>query len=284
VRAPSSLALAADKYLAQGYQLNLGMLRTFQNPHYDFSAALTKSLGSFGLGINARYSTTGDYGAGIQLFISMGKAPRGAAWHADALPQAGAGAASVRVFVDKNMNGIMDGADEPINGAGFTINGGSQLARTDANGLAYLSRLPPNQPVDIALDSTTLEDPQWMARRPGLRVVPRPGKVAELEFPVIVTGEIDGTTYLLAGGARRGIGDLELELLDAQRKVMARATSAGDGYFVIGGVAPGEYLLRVAPAQLQRLHMRDLDTHLVTIGADGSFVNGRELYVENDAR
>jgi hypothetical protein len=31
---------------------------------------------------------------------------------------------------------------------------------------------------------------------------------------VIVTGEVDGTTYLIVNGPRRGIGDLELELVD----------------------------------------------------------------------
>jgi hypothetical protein len=53
-----------------------------------------------------------------------------------------------------------------------------------------------------------------MARQPGVRIVPRPGKVSQLEFPVIVTGEVDGTTYLIVNGPRRGIGDLELELVD----------------------------------------------------------------------
>jgi hypothetical protein len=282
-RTLSSLTLAADKSLAEGYQLNLGLMRTFQNPHYDFSAALNKSLGSFGLGVSAHYSTDGDYGAGIQLFVAMGREPRSATWHRDAQPLAGTGAASVRVFLDKNLNGIDDPSDEPIRNAGFTVNGGSQLARTDAAGIAWLSRLPPDQQVDIALDPATLEDPQWMPRRAGVRVVPRPGKVAELDFAVVLTSEIDGTTYLVADGARRPIGELELELVDQQRQVVARISSASDGYFVISNVAPGDYLLRVAPAQMQRLHMHDLGKHLVTIAADGSFVNGRELYVEKDA-
>jgi hypothetical protein len=276
----TSFALTADKYLAEGYVLNLGVLRAFQVPHYELTAALNKSLGSFGLGLTARYSTQHEYGAGIQLFMALGREPRGGAWHTDALPLAATGAASVRVFVDKSVNG----ADEPVKGAGFTINGGNQLARTNAAGIAYLSRLPADQYVDIALDSTTLEDPQWMPRQAGVRVVPRPGKVIELDFPVIVTGEIDGTTYRIGpGGARRPAGDLQLELVDSQRKVVAQAASSNDGYFVLSNVAPGDYLLRVAPEQLRRLHLHDFGMHLVTIKPDGSFVNGRELYVADSA-
>jgi hypothetical protein len=280
----TSFALGADKYLAEGYMLNLGVLRAFQDPHYEITAALNKSLGSFGLGLTARYTTQHEYGAGIQLFMALGREPRGGAWHADAQPLAATGAASIRVFVDKNVNGAADRADEPVKGAGFTINGGTQLARTDAAGIAYLSRLPADQYVDIALDSTTLEDPQWMPRQAGVRVVPRPGKVIELAFPVIVTGEIDGTTYRIGpGGAKSPAGDLQLELVDSQRKVAARVASSNDGYFVLSNVAPGDYLLRVAPEQLRRLHLHDFGMHLVTIKADGSFVNGRELYVGADS-
>jgi hypothetical protein len=183
------------------------------------------------------------------------------------------------VFLDKNLNGLMDDGDEPIKGAGFTIDGGIHQTRTDAAGIAYLSRLPPNEHVDVALDSATLEDPQWMPRRPGVRLVPRPGKVAQVEFPVIVTGEIDGNAWLMERGGKRGIGDLDLELVDSQRKVVATTKSASDGYFVLSNVAPGDYLLRVSRAQLRRLGMTDLGMHLLTVAPDGSFVNGRELYV-----
>jgi hypothetical protein len=284
-RALNSLALTADKTLAEGYLLNVGVLRAFQNPHYDFSAALNKSLGSFGLGLTARYSTLREYGAGIQLFMALGQEPRSSTWHADAQPLAPTGAASIRVFVDKNLDGTMDAADEPVRNAGFTVNGGSQLARTDAAGIAYLSRLPVDQHVDIALDSATLEDPQWMPRQPGVRVVPRPGKVTRIEFPVIVTGEIDGTTWLaMPNGARRPAADLRLELVDSKGAVAATTGSGADGYFVLSNVAPGDYLLRVAREQLKRLRMHDLGMHLVTVSRDGSFVNGRELYVEADEK
>lgn len=280
VREVSAATLAVDKYLADGYLLNLEALRDFRDRHYDFSAALNKSLGSFGLGVNARYSTSGDYGAGVQLFVAMGLEPRSGDWRLDALPMANSGAASIRVYLDQNLNGVMDAGEQTVKGAGFTVNGSSQPVRTDNDGIAYLHRLPPDQQVDIGLDPSTLDDPQWSARRPGVRIVPRPGKVSALEFAVIVTGEIDGTTYLLLDGARRAIGDLELELVDRERKVAARARSASDGYFIVTSLAPGEYLMRISRQQLERLGLSDMGSHLVTIGPDGTVLNGRDFYVE----
>jgi hypothetical protein len=276
----STLAVSADKVVADGYLLNLGVMRGFADREYRLSAGLNKSLGGFGLGINGYYSSRGDYGVGVQLFVAMGLEPRHARWITDAQPMAANGAASVRVFLDKNQNGVWDAGDEPLPGAGFTINGGGTLARTGADGVAYLNRLPARQNVDIGFDVSTLDDPQLAAQQKGYRIAPRAGKVTALDFAVSVTGEIDGTTYLMANGARRAIGDLELELVDSREKVVATAKSASDGYFVVASVIPGNYVLRISGEQLRRLHLSDLGTHMITIAPDGKFVNGKELYVE----
>ncbi|CAH0135850.1 hypothetical protein SRABI118_00154 [Massilia sp. Bi118] len=275
-----SLALAADRYFADGYVGNLGLVHTFGKGPNRLTASLNKSLGSYGLGLNAFYGNSHEYGAGVQLFMAMGLEPRAARFLTDAQPMANTGGASVRVFLDKNQNGTMDAEDEGIRNAGFTVNGGNHLSRTDANGIAWLGRLPANQYVDIALDPNTLEDPQWQPQRKGVRIVPRPGKVAEIDFAVGMTGEIDGTTYLLGKDGKRPIGDLKLELVDRRRQVVASLTSAADGYYVITGIFPGDYLLRITPDQLKRLGLSDTGMHLVTITLDGNVLNGRDFYVQ----
>jgi hypothetical protein len=275
-----SAAVSADRYLADGYLVNLGMTRVFDTHETRLSGALNKSLGSYGLGVNGYYSTRHEYGGGVQFFMALGLEPRRGRVMTDAQPMANMGSASVHVFLDKNLNGTMDGDDEPIKGVGFTLNGGNQLARTDADGIAYLARLPAYQNVDLALDPDTLEDPQWQPRVKGVRIVPRPGKVNQVDFAVAITGEIDGTTYFLTKGKSRPIGDLQLELVDGARKVVSSMRSASDGYYVITGVLPGEYWLRVAPEQLKRLGLSDTGMHVITIKPDGTVLNGRDFYVQ----
>jgi hypothetical protein len=275
-----SAAISADRYLADGYLANLGLARMFDTREYRLSGALNKSLGSFGLGVNGFYSSRHEYGAGVQFFMAMGLEPHRRRVMTEAQPMAGMGSASVRVFLDKNLNGKMDEGEEPIKGVGFTVNGGNHLARTDADGIAYLSRLPTHQNVDLGLDPNTLEDPQWQPQVKGVRIVPRPGQANQVDFAVAITGEIDGTTYYLSKGKSRPIGDLHLELLDAKRKVVASMSSASDGYYVITGVLPGDYLLRVAPDQLERLGLTDRGMHMVKIKPDGTVLNGRDIYVQ----
>lgn len=276
---PGSAAVSADWYLAQGYLLNLGVTRLFQEREMRATAMLNKRLGSFGLGINGFYSSRRDYGLGVQLFMAIGVEPRARRLLAEAQPMAGTGAASIRVFLDKNLNGTMDAGEEPIKGAGFSVNGSHYGTRTDADGLAWVPRLPASRHIDIGLDPDTLEDPQWQPRARGVRIVPRPGKVSQVDFAVSITGEVDGTTYLLRKGARRPVGDLQLELIDAAHKVVATNTSAADGYYVMTGILPGDYVLRVAPEQLRRLGLQDPGAQAITIGPDGTVLNGRDLDV-----
>jgi hypothetical protein len=280
VRKVGSVAISADRYLADGYLVNLGMARQFDTRETRVTGALNKSLGRYGLGVNGYYSSRHEYGAGVQFFMAMGLEPRSARVLTDAQPLANNGSASVRVFLDKNLNGKMDGDDEPIKGGGFTVNGGNHLARTDADGIAYLPRLPSHQYVDLALDPNTLEDPQWQPQVKGMRIVPRPGKVNEIDFAVSMTGEIDGTTYLLTKGKSRPIGDLRLELVGAGSNVVASISSAADGYYVITGVPPGDYRLQVSSEQLKRLGLADADMHMITIGPDGTVLNGQDFYVQ----
>ncbi len=269
-----TVLLAGDRRLGEGYLLNLGVARSISNSETVYTAGLNKSLGSYGLGLSASYSSSGVYTIGVQLFIAMGREPRQGIWRLDAQPKADSGAASVRVFQDSNGNGVMDPGEEPIENAAMTFNGSRAPVRTDASGIAWLDRLPTRQYVDLAVDTQTLEDPYWVPQRKGVRLLPRPGHVAELDFPVVLTSEIDGTVYLLENNSKRGIGDVVMELLDTDRRLVSTIKTSSDGYYIIPAVAQGRYLLRVSPEQLRRVNLTDPGVRMVTILPDGKFING----------
>lgn len=208
--------------------------------------------------------------------------PRQGQWRFDALPKADSGAASVRVFLDDNANGVMDAGEEPIENVALTVNGNRALARTNAAGIAWLDGLPIRQHVDIAVDTQTLEDPYWVPQRKGLRLVPRPGHATELDFAVVLTSEIDGTVYLVEKTSRRGIGDVVIELLDSDGKVVSAIKSSSDGYYIVPAVVQGRYSLRVSPQQLQQLGLSDPGMRAITITPDGKFFNGVDFLLSRN--
>jgi hypothetical protein len=174
------------------------------------------------------------------------------------------------------MNGIFDMGEMPVEGAGFTLNSGSRHpVRTNADGIAYMSHMTPRQFADVSLDTGTLEDPQWQTATPGVRVLPRPGKVVMVDFPVVMTSEIDGTVYLEEDGKSRGIGNALLELVNERGEVVASQRSAADGYYIVPAVKPGRYTLRLASEQLRSLGLVTAQqSQPINMKADGEYVNG----------
>ncbi|MEO5697824.1 MAG: carboxypeptidase-like regulatory domain-containing protein [Burkholderiaceae bacterium] len=268
-----SLALAADRTLTEGYRANLGVMREMMSQTTWVSAGLAKSLGRFGVSINASHSTRNEAAVSVQLFMAIGCEPRTGNWFADAQPMAATGAVAARAFVDRNLNGIHEPGEEFIPNVGFLLNGGGRPAgRTDTSGMALITRLPPGKYTDMTLDPHTLEDPKWRPSKRGVRVLPRPGLVQAIEFPVVLTTEIDGTVYVTAKGTRRGIGDARVELMDENGTVVGSAISSPDGYYLLQQVVPGRYRLRIAPGQAATLNLGGPLERPLTVPADGEFI------------
>lgn len=269
-----SVTLSGDHRFGQAYLLTLGLARAVSSAETLYTAALNKSLGSYGLGLSASYSSHGTFTAGLQLFLAMGREPRQAKWHFDALPKADSGAASVRVFLDNNGNGVLDAGDELLANVGISVNGNRAQTRTNAAGIAWLDRLPTRENVDIAVDSQTLEDPYWVSQLKGVRLVPRPGTVAEVDFPVIMTSEIDGTVYLVDKTQKRGLGNVVIEVLDLNHQLVKTITTSSDGYYTVPAVTRGVYYLQIAPRQFKQFDFVDPGPRTITVLPDGNFIDG----------
>ena len=282
----TALALSADRRMPLGYLLNVTVARTLLEPETRYGLGLTKRIGQYGVGINGSYSTRNELMLGAQFFAALGREPLTSDWISEGLPMADSGFASVRVFLDENLNGQMDRGETPLQGVGFMIDGGRREMRTDAQGIAYLRRLPTNQHVSLTLDPTTLEDPQWLVGNKGVRLVPRAGRSAQLDFPVIMTGEVDGSVLLVRESKSRPLSGVTVELLtfDANREIRRQTRTAFDGFYLMDSVPPGEYLLQVSPADLRRLNLTNTGQRIVTVSAKGDIINDVELLLRDAPR
>ncbi len=276
----STLALTADRSLGAGYLLNVGLNHTFLDSTTTLTSSLNKSFGSFAVALTGGITSRRDFNIGVQVFMAIGRDPGGSQWIFSAVPMAETGGVSARVFIDSNGNGVMDADESPLSNVGFLVNSSNHPARTDSSGVAYIGHLAGNRPTDIGINAATIEDPQLASMVKGLRVIPRPGNVTRMGFPVASTGEIDGTVSLTSNGRKRGIGNVLVELMDKAGKVVSQARSGSDGFFVLVEVLPGEYSLRVGEQQLNELNLRYSGPRPVTIPPKGAFVNGQDFALE----
>lgn len=276
----SALAVSADHALAGGYLLNVSSAYTFQDSVLRLTSSLNKSFGGYALAFTGGVTSRREFTVGIQVFTSVAREPRRSQWMLDAVPGAESGAVSARVFVDRNGNGVMDDDEELVKNVGFLVNSSNHPVRTDASGIAYMRHLPGNRNIDIAVNPATVEDPQMVSSLKGVRVTPRPGNTTQIEFPLVLTGEIDGTVYLESNGRKRGVGNVLIELVDSSGKVAAQTRSGSDGFYVLVEVRPGNYSLRVGEEQLNELKLAYAGPLRITMSPKGVFVNGQDFLLQ----
>jgi hypothetical protein len=188
-------------------------------------------------------ASDGSVAAGLNLAFSLGPDPRSGGFRMTADKLAARGSALVRVYRDLNGNGRHD-VDEPWEKDVAVTAGRVPVDQpTNARGEALVDGLEPFQPVLIGIDTSSLPDPMVQPSLPGMVVTPRPGVVAVIELPLVGAGDIDGTLVRAAGGSIEGV---DLELLDAEHRVVARARTDFDGFFLFDRVAYGQYFVRIA--------------------------------------
>ncbi len=267
----------AEYRLGDGLQLAATVAHSVDTAQTRLAIGFTKSIGRYGLRLVAGHGSQGERSLALQLLVSMAHQPREQRWTFDARPRAGLGAVAARAFLDRNANGVEDAGDQPLPGVGFLVDGGRHPARTDDAGNATLDRLATRRHVDLRIDLATLEDPQLLPARKGVRLVPRPGRIQPLDFAVALGGEIDGTVFARGATGRQGVGGVTVDLLADDDSIAASTVSAIDGFYVLEGVLPGRYRLRLAAAGPRPAQAVAGPLPAVTMDASAQTVAGVDL-------
>jgi hypothetical protein len=273
-----SVSLRSQYYLKEDRTLAVALNHT-KDSGTSFSAGLSRRRGHSHVEGFAELRSGGEVTVGMNLTGFTERDGRGGGWKSDTCASASQGAVSARVFVDHNGNGTYDKEDTPLPGIGFYVDDSSHPAVTDAHGIAFVGGLPAYQPTNVSVARGTLEDPLWIPQVAGVKVMPRPGFAAPVDFPVLQAGEVSGTVFRLRDGESTPAPGVDVELVDGAGKVIQTERSAYDGFFVMTAVPAGEYVLRVAPVQAQRLGL-SLAQRVVVVPPDGGFVDGADLTLQ----
>ena len=270
----TNVLLTADPGQIGDYLMSVGLSYTPDDDLTEVSVSGNKSRGRFNLSLGARYNTDEEITLDASLTVGLGREPRNQTWVSEARTMASTGSASIRAFIDHNQDGVFNGSDEPLPDIGFLIGGGVNQTRTDASGIAFLTGLPVHQPVSVTVAPQTVFDPLWTVELAGVNVVPRPGMPVQIDFPIFVTGEIDGTVFVQRDGRQLGAGRVFVELVDLDGEVVKSTTTAFDGFYIISQIPFGEYRLRISESQQASLGQVARDIEGLVIDSESLFQNG----------
>ncbi|MDE3059943.1 MAG: carboxypeptidase regulatory-like domain-containing protein, partial [Pseudomonadota bacterium] len=214
-----------------------------------YTLTLNQKFDKFLLGANVSHADNGTNALGFTVSLSFGEDPRSGAFKVFPDPTAGSGVIAARAAQD-----LGDDGSAPVENAKFYVNRGGTDAATDSDGDVLLRNIPPDVHTSVVLDGKTLENPYLQSANPGVDVVTRPGVAALVDFPIIGSGDVEGTVSILQGdNTLKGAANVSVELVGPDGKVVKEARTSFDGYYLIAAVPVGRYTLRISPEQAQRL-------------------------------
>lgn len=190
------------------------------------------------------------------------------------------GGISAFVFLDNDGNNIFNEGDEPLPDVIVRAPQNSGREMTDDEGYAFFNRLIHMRKTDVFVDPESLKDPFWIPGNPGSSLLPREGHVASLQFPIHVSGEIDGTVFARsADGSAQPLRGIAIALYRQDGTKVMSATSENDGFYLLSKIPPGDYFLNVDTARGQKNYSRPTPQP-VSIGYDGTTIYGNNIYFE----
>lgn len=247
----STASISAQRNLTKTLNVRADLRKDLQGAKLtSLTTALTKDFDKYRLSTSFQGNDDGDITVGMNLSFALGREPRKKDLHIDRRDFSSTGAVSARAFLDKNHNQVFDGNDEVLKGVGFRAD--HRLLKTEAQAdVAFIPFIQVDQPVNISVEQSTIEDPFWIAEPEGYSIISRPGLTTALDFPVVITTEIDGEVFLQNGDNTRRLAGVTIELVDKQtQKLVQTVRSEFDGFYLFQKVKAGEYYLRIAADDL----------------------------------
>ena len=249
------------------------------SPRYQFSYETSRA--SVGVRAQSTYQARSGLALSVSLTLGMSREPRSGAWSAYGHGVAGGGAASAEVFLDSNGNGVRDVGELPVQGAAMMVNNVNSAESTSADGVAFLTNVPGEQHVSLGVLPGSLEDPQWVLEDSSVQWVPRPGRTANVEFPVMVAGELSGSVFHGPESGGGALGGADLELVEVSSGIVIRRTRSDfDGFYDFTELRPGDYSVRLRPETLARWKLSAPAERQVRIAPGGCELDGLNFAVQ----
>ncbi len=238
---------------------------TFNREHYYLSLA-------------ARADEEKQYFLGVSINTSLGKIPGEDQWVISGKSLAETGTVAVMPYLDRNYNMQFDEGDEQMPEADIKI--GNNVKKTSKKFYALATQLPANLPIEVGMDAQKEMDlyAQNKQMSPNLltktyRVVPRPGRIAKVDFPVFETSQLDG---VVGGPDGVNVSGLRVNLVNSEGQVIGSTQTAFDGYYLIEGIMPGSYKICIDAQDLEKKSLTQEEK-------PGLLVNASDFYTRDVA-
>lgn len=263
--------------ISDNLQSNLSLSYTPGINYYRAKLGLSWHNDVFNIASSASYDKNDNWRIGLNINFSLGYDPMRDQMFMSRQKMSGSGAIMARVFEDSNANGRFDKGEALLEGV--KVEGVQNFRRGISNdkGLAVISGMSANQTSDIRIDEGTLPDAFMVQMTEGSSITARKGYLEYLDFPIVVSSELDGTVYIKSKeGEEKAAAFIGINLINEQGEVVAKTSTEYDGYYYFGSLLPGKYNVTIAKSDIVRKKLRKNKDILLSFN-QGDVINGSDI-------
>jgi len=171
----------------------------------------------------------------------------------------GTGALCAFAFMDTNSNGTYEKEEEILPQAQFAIRPKLSVYDSEkktSKGSTVLTHLTAYRDFEIDTDISQVEDTLSLLNTVGTRTVKlRPAQVAYLSFPIVPTGDIEGTVYMKGEDGTQEPKKGIIVNLYKEGELVGNKISEYDGYYSFPQTPLGHYSVKLDPDQSEDLEL-----------------------------
>jgi len=269
----NTASVLLDGTLADDNTVRLGISHSFgRDEKTQLQARATWLLSHFDISFDASYTPeTSEARFGIELALGALFDPLGDQYRIVRPGAAAVGNVALQAFVDRNGNGTRDLDELPTKD--LVVQAGNWPTKSDAHGEALITGMGDGAMARIRIDPESIDDPYLSTPADVIELVPHPGQVVLVKYPLKSLGEVAVKMMLVReGAAPRGLSALQLQLVSRKGEVIAEGRSEFDGKVIFERLPPGSYGVRIAPEQAGRLKLKLASVVSITVPAKGGYV------------
>ena len=259
----NSIRVSLSQALSGGYAVNSEVIDTWHFKRADVSVSL---------GFDSQRH---DVRAGLNLSFGVLFDPTHGGYRLVRPGASSGGDVAFNAFIDANGDGRREKGESPL--PELPLESQGPAVKTDADGRAFLTGLGDGAAARIRIRTENLEEPYAIPPADVIEVAPRPGRVTVVNYGLKPVGEVQiRMTTRRAGGPRKGVSGLDVQLVAADNRVAAESRTEFDGSMFVEKVPPGLYTVRLEPGQAKRLGMSLATAVTVRVPDKGGFVGNVE--------
>ncbi len=249
-----SIDLTSDIKLYDRTKLRAGFSRSGrEDPSHTVTLGINQDIGVAQIGLDASYDDEGNatvlFGASFGFAYNQAhKKP-----YFSSKNLSNSSAVIAKTYQDLDANQEQNGADPDIEDVSLILPGNPKRFVTDENGLAFIPGIRSYDRSTVEILSQTFPNPFMKTDPVKVDYMMRPSQVHIQQYPIVLTGEVDGNIFIFEGGELVPAASIVFDVIREDGSVVVSGQSEYDGFLLIQDVPIGTYSVRPNATQLEEL-------------------------------